>query len=317
MQIKASSGSASGGLSLLGTGIAMLLPDAHWVGWLFILAGFLVFVFDIHIENSHIATTRTWAAIATRFKKPRIVTGTLILLCLVVGFPVWYFWPTSHSDKPIILATVANNTNEVTVYETPELTIVDLWRDDFWNIGSFKALQGLRLGMVGMLGVTGPYTVGIGLYGDFAAKSLFMSLYVPSNMPTFSIIWLFSDNYEEYLNAVKDNVLVIAVPNGDKYQPTSSDLIFTKEIYIYYEDIMSEDQILKLQNFYRICGLHATFRGPEYLDHERLAKRQISQYMSIMLSKGGGEFPPYGKNMFYTTSPSGGVIIKLNKQLTF
>jgi hypothetical protein len=55
MQIKTTSGSGSAGLGIIGTGLALALPRAEWIGWLLVLAGFLVFVLDVRIERGHVA----------------------------------------------------------------------------------------------------------------------------------------------------------------------------------------------------------------------------------------------------------------------
>jgi hypothetical protein len=55
MQIKTTSGSGSAGLGIVGTELALAFPRAEWIGWLLVVAGLSVFVFDIRIERGHIA----------------------------------------------------------------------------------------------------------------------------------------------------------------------------------------------------------------------------------------------------------------------
>jgi hypothetical protein len=54
MQIKTTSGSGSAGLGIVGTGLALALPRAEWIGWLLVVAGLFVFAFDVRIERGHV-----------------------------------------------------------------------------------------------------------------------------------------------------------------------------------------------------------------------------------------------------------------------
>ena len=51
MRLRTSSGSFSGGLGIVGTGVALMFPDAKWLGALLVIAGTLIFVFDVHFER--------------------------------------------------------------------------------------------------------------------------------------------------------------------------------------------------------------------------------------------------------------------------
>ena len=68
MQLKTTSGSAAAGLAVIGTGLALALPDAKWIGWLLVVMGLFVFAFDIRIERGHIAAGSPKSA-GDRFKR--------------------------------------------------------------------------------------------------------------------------------------------------------------------------------------------------------------------------------------------------------
>jgi hypothetical protein len=55
VQIKTTSGSGAAGLGIVGTGLALALPDIKWIGWLLVAAGLVVFLFDVRIERGHVA----------------------------------------------------------------------------------------------------------------------------------------------------------------------------------------------------------------------------------------------------------------------
>ena len=107
------------------------------------------------------------------------------------------------------------------------------------------------------------------MYGDFDAKSLFMSLYVPGSDHGYDVIGWFAEGYKDYLHDARTNIHLWTAPQGDLSQPLSDDLLFTKRIYIYYENILSDAQILTLTNLYKSKGLEPVFRGLGYLEHER------------------------------------------------
>jgi len=116
----------------------------------------------------------------------------------------------------------------------------------------------------------GPYDFGVGMYGSFDSKSLFMSLYVPGSDRSYDLISWFADGYHTYLDDARKNIHVWTTPQGDHSQPISDNLIFTNRIYIYYENIFPDDQVNEQANHYRSKGLEPIFRGFGYLENKRL-----------------------------------------------
>jgi len=89
MHVKTTSGSGAAGLGIIGTGLALALPDAKWIGWTLVAAGIFVFIFDIRIERGHIAVGSSKSA-RERLKRmwPQylmVLSGILFLVGLV-GF---------------------------------------------------------------------------------------------------------------------------------------------------------------------------------------------------------------------------------------
>ncbi len=116
----------------------------------------------------------------------------------------------------------------------------------------------------------GRFDFGVGMYGSFESKSLFMSLYVPGSDHGYDLISWFSDGYRTYLDDARKNFHIWTAPQGDRSQPLSDNLIFTNRIYIYYENILADDQVNNLTNLYRSKGLEPVFRGFGYLEYRRL-----------------------------------------------
>src|SRR5436309_2448018 len=44
-------GSAAAACGIIGTGLALALPEEKWIGWLLVAIGLLVFAFDVRIEG--------------------------------------------------------------------------------------------------------------------------------------------------------------------------------------------------------------------------------------------------------------------------
>jgi hypothetical protein len=72
------------------------------------------------------------------------------------------------------------------------------------------------------------------------------------------------------LDDARKNFHIWTAPKGDASQPISDNLIFTNKIYLYYENILNDEQINTLTNLYRSKGLEPVFRGFGYLEYRRL-----------------------------------------------
>lgn len=86
-----------------------------------------------------------------------------------------------------------------------ELSIALLWRTDF-NVGSYKMLEDLSTDLYTTEAKRlGRFDFGVGFYGSFDAKSLFMSLYVPASDHAADLIGWFADGYQTYLDDARAN----------------------------------------------------------------------------------------------------------------
>ena len=196
----------------------------------------------------------TYEIFNTGFKDLRLnIASTLVLgaACLVLSY--WI--------SPTTLMSVT---------EPPTFTIHDLFRADFSSGGSFKVIEGFMQDFTKGKANLGNHYFEVGLYGDFNAKSLFMSLYVPGDKDAHDIISWFADGYKVYLADMRKNIHVWTAPQGDQSQPLSDTLLFTKSVYVYYENILPDNEIDALKSIYRDKGLEPNFRGFGYLQYRRI-----------------------------------------------
>jgi hypothetical protein len=174
------------------------------------------------------------------------------------GFAGLYFWPTPHSGS----VTGHHDASP------PDITVHNLFLDDFER-GSYKVIQGFSTDLYRDGKNLGNFPFEIGMYGDFQAKSLFMSLYVPGSDTAFDLISWFSTGHKDYLYDVRKNVHIWTASPGTQNQLLSDDLIFTRKIYVYYENILSTGQLHTLADFYRRQDLEVEFRGFNYMDYRK------------------------------------------------
>jgi hypothetical protein len=218
-------------------------------------------------------------------------SGTVLLMLAAALQSQQAIWK-SQASEPIATTT---SKPEALPQSTPppELTIENLWRDDF-AIGSYRLLQGFGIDLFKEGGEKlGTFDIGVGMYGDFTAKSLFMSLYVPGSDHGYEVIGWFAEGYKDYLHDARTNIHLWTAPEGDQSQPLSDDLLFTNRIYIYYENIFSDAQILALTNLYKSKGLEPVFRGLGYLEHQRLIHRTLSPPRVPMSASPNFKMPPF------------------------
>lgn len=130
-----------------------------------------------------------------------------------------------------------------------ELTLHNLFLDDF-QTGSYKMILNRSTPLYKEGRNIGEFPFEIGFYGDFQAKSLFMSFYAPGSDYAFELMSWFSNAYKDYLYDAKKNIHIWTTSSGDQNPLLSDDLLFTKKVYIYYENILTSEQIRLLTDLF-------------------------------------------------------------------
>ena len=170
------------------------------------------------------------------------------------------------SSQSVAAATIAPAVTPPPLSQ--EITLHNLFLDDF-QTGSYKLVLGLTTPLYKEGRNIGEFPFEIGMYGDFQSKSVFISLYAPASDHAAELISWFANAYKDYLYDARKNIHVWTASPGTQSQLLSDDLVFTKKIYVYYENILSTDQLRTLADLYAKEGTEVEFRGFNYLDYRK------------------------------------------------
>ena len=169
-------------------------------------------------------------------------------------------WQLSHPS----VQSEANN-------KIHDLSIRDFWLTDFSEGGSYKLMQSFDTDLTNTDHRSlGRIFYGVGLYGNFDSKSLFMSIYVPQSSLAKNFIYSFGGMYQGVLNDTRQYIKAWAAPQGDNAQRTSEDLKFTGKVFVYYDGMLTDAELAELRQHLISSGLDPTFRGLQYVEYRRL-----------------------------------------------
>ena len=100
---------------------------------------------------------------------------------------------------------------------------------------------------------------------DFKKKFRLLAFYIPHTFNTHDIAMWVASNADSIINEF-DADLRITVPRaGDTGGFSSKDLVFSRLVYLYYEVIMSNDQILDIMNNAKSHNVTLSFRDNAYI----------------------------------------------------
>ncbi len=195
--------------------------------------------------------------------------GMIFFAIGFAGFAAAYFWPSQTTKTKTTIAV-----------SVPEMNIHNLFLDDFQS-GSYKMILGYSTPLYQEGRNIGEFPFEIGMYGDFQSQSIFISFYAPaSNNPTELLQW-FASAYKDYLYNAKKNIHIWTSPNGiTQNQPISDDLVFTKKIYIYHENVFNAEQLKLIESKFANNGIDVEFRGFSYLEYRKKVGPPLSTFAS-------------------------------------
>jgi hypothetical protein len=102
MRANITSGSVFQGLTIIGTGAAVILPDQKWIGALIIAVGVLSLIFDVKLERGHleVGSPRSfWKRLWGMSGQVLMLIGGLVF---IVG-ALWTFWPSSKPAPAVFV----------------------------------------------------------------------------------------------------------------------------------------------------------------------------------------------------------------------
>ena len=151
-------------------------------------------------------------------------------------------------------ADAASAASSVTPPPPVPPTLQDLFRTDFPNM-----LKG-RVGFPITAKDGTVVEVEAQLYTDFEGRSMFVGFYVPSNPQPYQACAYLADHTDVALALAKN------VPKGGRAGEItpSTDLTFSRRVYIYHQDELSNIELGSLATLYESRNLAAVFRGTQY-----------------------------------------------------
>jgi hypothetical protein len=91
-------------ISIVGTGLAMALPDQKWIGWAIVVLGIAIFALQVRYENGHVR-------VSARHAKMWPVIGMTLSALAFVAFAIWYQTTTSAEGLKINIQSVNFDSN--------------------------------------------------------------------------------------------------------------------------------------------------------------------------------------------------------------
>jgi hypothetical protein len=110
---------------------------------------------------------------------------------------------------------------------------------------------------------------------NFDGKSEFLAFYIPRQVNSFEKISVLPSAYKPLLEQHNRHARMRTKVPGDTSPTSSVDLAFSGRIFIYYEDMLSLEQLAFLEKQFTAKGLSVQFRGNDYLTLHWNERRQM------------------------------------------
>jgi hypothetical protein len=155
-------------------------------------------------------------------------------------------------------------------YRPDQLTLFDLFNTDFSQPPyTYTSSYAMKISTGASLKTES--LVDYVVVAQLSSASRFLSFYVWPTSEVFDVSVALSTKYQTALNDQWANMKVTgkAAP-GDSEAASSEDVVFSKRVFIYYENYLTLEQILKIENAFKKQGLSVILRGSDYLENEKL-----------------------------------------------
>ncbi|MGP0018423.1 MAG: hypothetical protein ACLPHP_07640 [Candidatus Sulfotelmatobacter sp.] len=155
-------------------------------------------------------------------------------------------------------------------YRPDQLTLFDLFNTDFseppYTYTSSYAMK-IRTGG----SVKTESLVDYAVVAQLSSANRFLSFYIWPTSEVFDVSIELSNKYQIALNDPWANIKVTGkAATGDSEAASSEDAVFSKRVFIYYENYLTLEQLLNIQNAFKKQGLSVILRGSDYLENEKL-----------------------------------------------
>jgi hypothetical protein len=153
-------------------------------------------------------------------------------------------------------------------YLPDQLTLFDLFSTDFSAPPyTYTSSYAMKLTSKGEPDLVIDYLVVVQL----STANRFLSFYIWPTSEVFDAAIAVSANYRVALNDVWATMKVTGkAATGDSDAASSQDVVFSKRVFIYYENYLTLEQILKIEKVFKKQGLSVILRGSDYLENEKL-----------------------------------------------
>lgn len=260
MRIKIASGSAAAGFGIVGTGLAMALPEEKWIGFLIIATGLTIFVFDIRFERGQIEAGEHRLGLIFHRKQPQkmvALIGMILSGIAFAGFCSWYFWPHSERVPPTTAGARPPAPNPW------KHELEDLYASDFSDLLSGEKTFDSTFRDT-TLDKEFVVKSRVRLYFDFRTNTDFISIFIPMvrDEVIIELIKILRDKIPEFRESER-GIIVGTSGGGDPYVD-SKDMKFSGRVFVYTMQPLTVIQLGELTSWYQDAGMGLQIRGTAY-----------------------------------------------------
>lgn len=192
-------------------------------------------------------------------RKRRVIYSTALFLLLMAVFScILWFLPAD----PHTAGTFPSQTKGLPPSLPPMPSLLSLFMTDFRGKNSGG---GLGLNLDGFAELTFDPSAKLRIFytviEDYGSQSKFVSFYIPQSSSAYEAIKFLATGYKEYLEVP----LLAEVGSAHSLSVTkSSDLLFTRRIFIYHENHLTLSQLGELNTLYEKENIRPEFRSSPY-----------------------------------------------------